>query len=69
MSNSPLVNNVTSAVQTALTNKGAPAMYGPDLNYLIVQVLTELSTDSIVPSDAQSVFSTQVALAATDAAP
>lgn len=58
-----------SAVQAAMTAKGTPAMYPPDLEYLLVQALTELSTDSLVPSDAQTVFTAQIALAAPDAQP
>lgn len=69
MSASPLVTNIMASVQTAMTNKGAPALYTPDLEFIIVAVLTQLSTDALVDGTAQTLFTNQIALAAPDAAP
>lgn len=69
MSASPLVTNIMTSVQTAMQNNGIPALYAPSLENIIVAVLTELSTDPLVPASAQAVFVTQIALTAPDAAP
>ena len=69
MSASPLVTNVMNAVQTGLTARGTPLMYPPDLEFLVIQVLTELSTDPLVDATAQALFTAQIALSSTDAAP
>lgn len=69
MSLSPLINNLVTAVNSALTAKGTPAMYPPDLEYIMLQVLTELSTDALVDATAQGVFTAQIALATADPSP
>lgn len=69
MSASPLVTNIINSVSAGLTARGTPTMYTPDLEFLILQVLTELSTDPLVDGTAQALFTAQIALAASDAQP
>ena len=69
MSASPLVTNIINSVSSALTSRGTPSMYPPDLEFLIIQVLTELSADPLVDATAQALFSAQIALTATDVQP
>lgn len=69
MSNSPLVTRTQAAVNSALVAKGAPAIYQPDLEYIILQVFTSLSTDSEMDAGAQAAFVSELALAAGDASP
>lgn len=69
MSASPLLTNMQNAVQAALVAKGAPTLYAPDLEYILVQALVELSTDALVDAPTQAVFIAQIALATGDAGP
>ena len=65
-SQSPLVNNVFSAVKKNAYNLGLPKTYDIIDYQNILAVLTELSTDSLIPADAQAVLVAQLALTAND---
>ncbi len=68
MSASALMTRIVNYVQAQQTAMGQVLLYGPVLEFVIIQVLTELSTDSAISGADQAVFVTALAAATADPA-
>lgn len=60
------MTRIVNFVQAQQTAMGQAVMYGPLLEFIIIQALTELSTDSAIAAGDQAVFTSALALATTD---
>ncbi len=69
MSASALMTRIVNAVTSAQITQGQAQLYQPLLEFIIIQVLTELSTDSAISGADQTVFTSALALATGDPTP
>ncbi len=69
MSASALMTRIVNFVTVAQTAQGQAVLYPPLLEFIIIQVLTELSTDSAIAASDQAVFTSALALATADPTP
>ncbi len=63
------MTRIVNAVTSAQITQGQAQLYQPLLEFIIIQVLTELSTDSAVSASDQTVFTNALALATGDPTP
>lgn len=60
---------MVDSVSRQMAARGIPPLYGPDLEFLMTELLTEMSTDPLVNSVDQATFAAQVKLASGDPKP
>jgi len=69
MSASALMTRIVNYVQGQQIAMGQAVLYSPLLEFIVIQMLTELSTDSAIAAGDQAVFTAALALANTDPTP
>ena len=69
MSASALMTRIVNYVQGQQIAMGQAVLYSPLLEFIVIQSLTELSTDSAIAAGDQAVFTAALALANTDPTP
>jgi len=63
------MTRIVNYVQGQQIAMGQAVLYSPLLEFIVIQILTELSTDSAIAAGDQAVFTAALALANTDPTP